>query len=89
MLVGSSERVAWSGIVLYILLTFGINWGFWFGFARCRRAIDHSAVVGRDKAGHPPMQPASKMRRVGVSSMQDNSGDVTDFRVTSKDMSAH
>lgn len=28
MSVPSSERVAWSGIILYILLTFAISWGF-------------------------------------------------------------
>jgi len=27
--VRSSERVAWSGIILYIVLTFAISWGFW------------------------------------------------------------
>ena len=31
MSVRSSQRVAWSAVVLYVLLTFGITWGVWLG----------------------------------------------------------
>jgi membrane protease YdiL (CAAX protease family) len=46
MSVRSSERVAWSGIILYILLTFAISWGLWLGLRAAGVPFTIRAAVG-------------------------------------------
>jgi CAAX protease family protein len=46
MSVRSSERVAWSGIILYIALTFAISWGFWLSLRAVGVPFFIRTVVG-------------------------------------------
>lgn len=46
MSVRSSQRIAWSGVILYILLTFGISWGFWLSLRALGVPLNIRAAVG-------------------------------------------
>ena len=46
MSVRSSERVAWSGVILFILLTFGLSWGSWLSLRAAGVPLSIRAAVG-------------------------------------------
>ena len=46
MSVRWSERVAWSGVILYSLLTFGISWALWLGLRAVGVPFTIRAAVG-------------------------------------------
>jgi membrane protease YdiL (CAAX protease family) len=42
----SAERVAWSGVIQYILLTFGISWGLWLSLRATGVPFTIRAAIG-------------------------------------------